>query len=224
MICGTTEEDGGICDCLKRTTVPEYPAQLPFPCSPENKGRMKTWLFECYKGSTFNKCPYQSLPTMTGSPVEIHLKDVAKPVAYHKESSIPLHWQERVHMDLKRDEALGVIERVPFGEPAEWCHRMVMTRKEDGSPRRTVNLSPLNRHCKRETHSSESPIHLARRIPQNTWKTVTDAGMVSTVSPSESQTVISQLLSLPSDVGGINVFLSDFCLLVMDITAGSMLF
>ena len=27
-----------------------------------------------------------------------------------------------------RDEALGVIERVPYGEPVNWCHRMVITK------------------------------------------------------------------------------------------------
>ena len=73
------------------------------------------------------------------------------------------------------DEALGVIERVPYGEPVTWCHRMVITRKHDGSPRRTVDLSPLNKFCTRETFAMESPFHLARRIPKDTWKTVTDA-------------------------------------------------
>ena len=37
-----------------------------------------------------------------------------------------------------------------------------------------VDLSPLNKHCKRETFPSEAPFHLARRVPGNTWKTVTD--------------------------------------------------
>ena len=70
---------------------------------------------------------------------------------------------------------LSVIERVPYGEPVTWCHRMVVTRKHDGSPRRTVDLSPLNKYCKRETFAMESPFHLAHRIPMDTWKTVTDA-------------------------------------------------
>ena len=38
-----------------------------------------------------------------------------------------------------------------------------------------MDLSPLNKYCKRELYSTESPFHLARRIPQGTWKTVTDA-------------------------------------------------
>ena len=72
-------------------------------------------------------------------------------------------------------KALGVIEKVPYGEPVTWCHRMVVTRKQDGSPRRTVDLSPLNKYCKRETYSAEAPFLLARRVPGKTWKTVADA-------------------------------------------------
>ena len=52
---------------------------------------------------------------------------------------------------------------------------MVITRKHDGSPRRTVDLSPLNKFCKRETFTTETPFHLARCIPKDTCKTVTDA-------------------------------------------------
>ena len=50
---------------------------------------------------------------------------------------------------------------------------MVLTRKENGSPLHTVDLSPL--HCIREVHSSKSPFELARGVPANTWRTVTDA-------------------------------------------------
>ena len=42
---------------------------------------------------------------------------------------------------------------------------MVINRKHDGTPRRPVDLSPLNKFCKRETFASETPFHLARRIP-----------------------------------------------------------
>ena len=108
-------------------------------------------------------------------PVEIHVDPSAEPKACHTPANVPLHWQTRVYEDLLRDEALGVIERVPYGEPVTWCHRIVVTRKHDGSPRRTVDLSPLNKYCKRETFAMESPFHLARRIPMDTWKTVTDA-------------------------------------------------
>ena len=112
---------------------------------------------------------------MAGPPIEIHLEKSAKPRACHKAKPIPIHWQTRVREDLIRDEALGVIEKVPYGKPVKWCHRMVVTRKHDGTPRRTVDLSPLNKYCKRETHAGESPFILARRVPGNTWKSVSDA-------------------------------------------------
>ena len=136
---------------------------------------MKNWLLAIFASSTFNMCPHRPLPVMSGPPVEIHLKDDAVPRACHTPANVPLHWQKQVYEDLLRDEALGVIEKVPYGEPVEWCHRMVVTRKHDGTPRRTVDLSPLNKHCKREMFATESPFQVARRIPGKTWKTTTDA-------------------------------------------------
>ena len=170
--CARREEP---CSCPQREVTPLRPAKLPFPCTTDNNGRMKAWLLERYASSTFNTCPHRALPCMEGPPVEIHVDPGATPKACHTPATIPLHWQQRVHVDLLRDEALGVIEHVPYGEPVTWCHRMVVTRKHDGSPRRTVELSPLNKFCQRETFAMESPFHLARRIPKDTWKTVTDA-------------------------------------------------
>lgn len=163
------------CSCPQREVTPLRPSKLPFECIPENNGRMKAWLLDRYAPSTFNTCPHRALPSMEGPPVEIHVDPDATPKACHTPATIPIHWQQRVYNDLLRDEALGVVERVPYGEPVTWCHRMVVTRKHDGSPRRTVDLSPLNKYCQRETFATESPFHLARRIPKDTWKTVTDA-------------------------------------------------
>ena len=60
------------------------------------------------------------------------------------------------------------------GEAVTWCHRIVVTRKQNGSPRRTVDVSTLNKRCAPETFSSESSFHLARRVPGESWKTVAD--------------------------------------------------
>ena len=163
------------CSCPPRSVVPDRPKALPFTCIPENNVKMKDWLLKEFGSSTFNTCPHRPLPCMSGPPVEMHIKDNVTPKAVHKAAPVPVHWQEQVLADLQRDEKLGVIEKVPYGEPVTWCHRMVVTRKHDGSPRRTVDLSPLNKHCERETFCSESPFHLARKVPQATWKTVTDA-------------------------------------------------
>ena len=64
---------------------------------------------------------------------------------------------------------------MPYDEPTRWCFRMGVCRKHDGSPRRTVDLSPLNKYCEREVHPSKSPFHLARSIPKDSIKTVFDA-------------------------------------------------
>ena len=76
----------------------------------------------------------------------------ATPTACHKAIPVPIHWRDQVKAALDRDVRLGVIEPVPVGEPVTWCHRMVVTAKKNGTPRRTVNLQALNRHAKRETH------------------------------------------------------------------------
>ena len=91
-----------------------------------------------------------------------------------EESTIELHWQEDVKKQLNDDVSLGVLEKVPIGEPSSWCHRMVITPKADGSPCRTVDLSPLNSYCLRETHHVQPPFQQAKAVPRNTWKTVTD--------------------------------------------------
>ena len=164
------------CGCLKRELPPEKPNRLPFDWSQTNSAvSMKDWLLTRYASSTFNKCPHQLLPTMDGPPIEIHVDEDAKPVAFLKPRPVALHWQKPVEEDLLRDETLGVIERPPHGEPTSWCFPMLITRKDDGSPRRIVDLSPLNKHCKREVHTSKSPFNLARSVPPNSVKTVVDA-------------------------------------------------
>ena len=112
---------------------------------------------------------------MEGPPVSFHVSDDFKPVKVTTPAPVALHWQERVKAELDWDVALGVLERVPYGEATDWCTRMVVTRKHDGGPRRTIDLSPLNQFCKRETHPSESPFRLARSVPQGSIKTVFDA-------------------------------------------------
>ena len=173
--CTGTQEGKSSCTCPQRTSVPNKPEKLPFDPTPENNGKMRDWLLERYKSSTFNTCPHRPLPCMSGPPIEIHMKETAIPKTCHIAADIPTNWRDQVEKDLMRDEALGVIEKVPYGEPVTWCHRMVVTRKHNGDPRRTVDLSPLNKFCKRETFSSDSPFKIARRIPSKSWKTVTDA-------------------------------------------------
>ena len=173
--CSSLDNSSSQCSCPIRSAVPSRPKTLPFKPIPENNDAMKKWLLEYFGSSTFNTCPHRPLQEMEGPPLEMHVADDAKPRVCHTPAQIALHWQQQVYDGIKRDEALGIVEPVPYGDPVTWCHRLVVTRKHDGSPRRTVDLSPLNKYCTRETHGAESPYHLARRIPRGTWKTVTDA-------------------------------------------------
>ena len=163
------------CDCPERSPPPEVPSQIPFPPTPENVPRLQQWICEYYAASAFNCCECQPLPKMHGPPLKIFIQEGAKPVAAHTPIPIPLHWQKEVKAGLDRDEAIGVIERVPSGTPTTWCHRMVVVPKKDNTPRRTVNFQPLNRYSTRQTHHTMSPFHQASMVPSNTKKTVLDA-------------------------------------------------
>ena len=168
-------ENSHNCQCPKRSSPPPKPSSLPYPPTEDNRDKLEKYLLERYKASTFNTCEHQPLPMMTGPPMRIMIDPDATPSVTHKPIPIPIHWQEDIYNDLKRDISLGVIEPVPVGTPVTWCHRMVVVAKKSGKPRRTVDLQPLNRHAIRETHHTESPFHLARAVPPNTLKTVMDA-------------------------------------------------
>lgn len=163
------------CGCLVRTDTPAKPTALPFECKIENVEKMKKWLLDRYASSTFNQCPHQKLPEMKGPPIKIHISENAVPVNLQTPAPVPLHWQDEVQSHLIRDENLDVLEQVPYGVPVVWCFRMVITRKSNGTLRRTVDLSPLNKFCKREIHPSETPFKLARSVPAYHFKTVMDA-------------------------------------------------
>ena len=163
------------CKCPVRVTAPDVPLELPLEPTPENVPRLEQWIREYYDASAFNCCECQPLPDMHGPPVKIHIQDGVKPVASHTPIPIPLHWHKQVKAGLDRDEAIGVIEKVPPGTPTTWCHKMVCVPKKDLSPRRTVNFVPLNQHSSRQTHHTMSPFHQASMVPSNTYKTVLDA-------------------------------------------------
>lgn len=163
------------CGCPRRSLPPGRPSSLPFDCIPGNNIRMRDWLMERYSQSTFNQCTHQQLPGMKGPSISLHVDPDASPHAVHTPASVPLHWQDAVKKQLDDDVQLGVLEKVPIGEPSLWCHRMVITSKSDGSPRRTVDLSPLNAKCLRETHHVKPPFLQAKAVPPDTWKSVTDA-------------------------------------------------
>ena len=112
---------------------------------------------------------------MSGPPVDIHFLPDAKPQAVHTPIPVPFHWKQQIKADLDQDVRLGVIEPVPQGTPTRWCSRMVVTAKKDGSPRRTVDLTNVNKATFRETHHTPTPFNLVADIPTGMKKTVLDA-------------------------------------------------
>ena len=163
------------CFCLKRTPPPKRPTKLPFVCRPENNSRMKEYCLNRFASSTFLQCTHQTIPTVDGPPIRIHVDKNAVPFRAREAAKVPLHFAEKVKEGLLKDERMGVIERVPPGTPTKFCSRMVITRKSNGEPRRTVDLSALNKQSKREIHSNQAPFQLARSITAGTWKSVVDA-------------------------------------------------
>ena len=112
---------------------------------------------------------------MSGKKLRLAIDANATPVAYHRPIPVPIHWQDDVKEGLDQDVRLGVLEKVPVGEPVVWCHRMVICPKKNGKPRRTVDFQPLNKYASRETHHTQSPFIQARSVPNHTLKTVFDA-------------------------------------------------
>ena len=162
------------CGCPLRRTPPPLP-KPPVALTDNNQVQLQKFLLGYYASSTFNICPHQPLPSMSGPPMQLMVDPNAMPVAHHKAIPVPLHFRDKVKEDLDRDVRLGVLELVPTGTPTTWCHKMVVCAKKDGEPRRTIDFQALNKHACRETHHTSSPFHLARSVPPNTKKTTCDA-------------------------------------------------
>ena len=150
-----------------RSPTPDKPTEPPFPPVEENAPNLRAWLVDQFSSRSFNMSS-APLAKMTGMPMKIHIDPEAIPIAAHKPIPISHQWQEIVKSELDRDCELGIIEKVPVGVPTKWQSRMVGVAKKSGKPRRTVHLSPLNKHCSWETHSTETPFNQMSRVEHNT--------------------------------------------------------
>ena len=163
------------CGCPLRQDSPLMPQELPYPPTNENRVKLEQWLLSHFASSAFNTCEHQTLPEMTGQPLNAHFCPDAQGKVFHTPILVPHHWKSAVKSDLDRDVQLGTIEPVPQGVPTKWCARMVVVPKKDGTPRRTVDLQHLNIATYRETHHMASPFDQASVIPPHTKKTILDA-------------------------------------------------
>ena len=111
---------------------------------------------------------------MEGQPHPIHLKRDAIPYAANTPAQVAKHWETEVRKKIDKDVEQGILEKVPQGEPTEWCARIVVVPKCNGDPRRTVDYQKQNSNCLWETHHIPTPLSLVTAIPQHTYKTVAD--------------------------------------------------
>ena len=65
--------------------------------------------------------------------------------------------------------------RVFVDTPMTGCHRMVVCRKHNGDPRRTVDMQKLNDVSVRQCHPTQPPLEQAMTVPHNTKKSTLDA-------------------------------------------------
>lgn len=162
------------CGCLLRTITP-CPPEPPCEAIEENIEKLQTFLRDYYASSTFNTCSHQPLPLIHGPALEFAIDSTIKPTARHTPATVPLHWMDKVKSSIDDDVSLGVLEWVDVNTPVTWCHRMVVVRKHNGAPRRTVDMQALNAASIRQTHHTQSPFQQATTIPKDTWKSITDA-------------------------------------------------
>ena len=172
---GVGQDAAAVCSCPRRTLPPTDQPQLPCDPTVENLHILKDYILQRYAASAFNCCEQQQLPLMTSAPsLRLFVDKQASPVAALTPSTIPLHWDSDVKAGLDRVVQLGVIEPVPVNTPVKWCSRMVITPKSDGTPRRVIDFTPINKHAPRQLHHTRSPYAIAAAVPPNKVKTVLD--------------------------------------------------
>ena len=153
--------------------IPPKPKEPPFEPREENINKLELWLMESFKELfATDKCP---LRVMSGEPQHIHIKHDAVPVAYHTPYMVPVHLRDAVKLAIEKKCKLGIIEKVSVEEVTEWCSRMVVQKKKDGSVRICGDFTELNKNCLRESNPTLPPLNIVSNIPFKTYKTVADA-------------------------------------------------
>ena len=85
------------CRCPKRELPPECPEECPFQPIKENIGKLKKWILERYRSSTFNTCNDQQLPLVISSPpLSLFIDPGARPTVVHKAAPVPIHFKDQV--------------------------------------------------------------------------------------------------------------------------------
>ena len=88
-------------------------------------------------------CTHQPLPNMTGPPLSFSIKPDSTPHVVYTPATVTVHWQEEVQKQLARDVEMGILEHMPVNKLTIWQHHMVVMRKQNGTPWRTVDMQKL---------------------------------------------------------------------------------
>ena len=78
-----------VCGCPERKPTPSRPPEIPYPPTEANRQKLKDWLLEYYKHSTFNTYEHQHLPKMDTPPLRLMISKIAIPKALHKAIPVP---------------------------------------------------------------------------------------------------------------------------------------
>ena len=138
--------------------------EIPYPPVEDNVSLLRDWLVRQFKEDVFNenRIPF---PSMRGRDQHIHLiNEHVVPHAVHTPLSVPYHLEAAVKEILRKWVLQGIITPVNVGEEVNWCTRMVVVAKKDGTPRITVDFQELNKFIKRETHHTPRPFDAICRM------------------------------------------------------------
>ncbi len=166
------EEDK--CECIKRDNVPlkkKYREENEDMTIPDKEKIQKL-----FKTSVLNKCSHQKLNRMKREENEMNLfiKEDAKPQQARGIKHVPKNMEDKVKAQIDEDVRMGIIKPVEKNRPDRWISRMVVTRKANGEPRRTIDFRQLNKAALRQTANSESPKKMVSEIPEKRYYTVID--------------------------------------------------
>ena len=84
-------------------------------------------------------------------PAKLQLKDDAEPVV-HAPRRCPVHLKKDIQAAIDNMESLGIIERIPQGQPTEWLSNLAYARKSNGKLRVCLDPRDLNANIKRTYH------------------------------------------------------------------------
>ena len=84
-------------------------------------------------------------------PGKYHISiDPSVPPVVHPPRRVPHSKREPLRRELDRMESIGIVEKVPLNEPADWVSSLVCVDKPNGSLRVCLDPKDLNRAIKRE--------------------------------------------------------------------------